>query len=120
MTFSGAAAQAQPTINESPELVARPSRQQLLAVVWFVGLSLAIAVAAVAAGTGPALVPFILAIGPTVIALALAWREGHGALRRLLRSLKIRPADRRWYLVLAIPVLWSLGTVIVAVATGEP
>ena len=41
-------------------------------------------------------------------------------LRTLLHSLTIRPADRRWYLVLLIPVLWSLATVGVAVGLGEP
>jgi membrane protease YdiL (CAAX protease family) len=54
------------------------------------------------------------------IALALAWREGHGAVRRLARSLTIRPADRRWYVVLAVPVIWALATVTVAVGMGEP
>ena len=43
-----------------------------------------------------------------------------GALRRLVHSLTIRPADRRWYLVLLIPVLWSLGDRGVAVGLGEP
>lgn len=75
---------------------------------------------AFAAGTPAPLLPFILAIGPTVIALVIAWREGGNALRTLLRSLTIRPADRRWYLVLLVPVLWALATVAVAVGLGEP
>ncbi len=75
---------------------------------------------AFAAGTPAALLPFVLAFGPAVFALGIAWREGDGALRRLVHSLTIRPADRRWYLVLLIPVLWSLGTVAVAVGLGEP
>ena len=62
----------------------------------------------------------MLAVGPAIIALALAWREGHGALRGLLQSLTIRPIDRRWYLVLAIPVIWSFATIAVAVGLGEP
>jgi membrane protease YdiL (CAAX protease family) len=95
-------------------------REPVLRAAWFAGLSLALAAGTVAAGTPPALTPFVLAIGPMLIALALAWHEGHGALRRLARSLAIRPADRRWYLVLAIPVGWALATVAVAVALGEP
>ena len=91
-----------------------------MSVAWFVGLSLGLAVLAFAVGTPAALLPFVLAFAPAVFALGLAWREGDGALRRLVHSLTIRPADRRWYLVLAIPVLWSLGTVAVAVALGEP
>jgi hypothetical protein len=67
-----------------------------------------------------ALLPFVLALGPAAIAIAVAWREGHGAVRKVLQSLTIRPADRRWCLVLAIPVLWSLTTVLVAVGLGEP
>ena len=66
------------------------------------------------------MLPFILAFGPLVIALVIAWREGGGAVRTLLHSATIRPADRRWYLVLLIPVLWSLATVGVAVGLGEP
>ena len=120
MTASGATAQIQTSTDDVHLSGARTSRQQLLSAAWFVGLSLALAAVAVAAGTPAALLPFVLALGPAVIAIAIAWREGHGALRRLLHSLTIRPADRRWYLVLAIPVLWSLGTVAVAVGLGEP
>ena len=120
MTVSGATTRTQ-SANAYRVVPLEPSsRQQVLSAAWFVGLSLALAVGAVAAGTPSALVPFILAVGPALIALALAWREGHGSLRRLLHSLTIRPADRRWYLVLVIPVLWSLGTVAAAVGLGEP
>lgn len=31
-----------------------------------------------------------------------------------------RPSDLRWYLVIAVPVLWALAVVAVAVAMGEP
>jgi membrane protease YdiL (CAAX protease family) len=120
MTAQGTMAQ-QPRATDDRWIVAeRTSRQQLISVAWFVGLSLALAVGSVAAGVAPALVPFILAVGPMVIAIILAWREGQGALRHLFRSLTIRPSDHRWYLVLAIPVLWSLATVAVTVALGEP
>jgi hypothetical protein len=101
--------------------VAGSRRQQVQAAAWFVGLCLALAaLGAAVSGAAPALVPFILAIGPAFIAVGLAFREGHGALRRLGRSLTLRPADTRWYLVLLIPVGWALAVVGVAVALGEP
>ena len=96
------------------------SRAQVVTVAWFFGLSLALALVAILAHTPPALLPFILALGPTVIALMLAWREGHGALGRLRRSLTLRPADRRWYLVLALPLSWALATVAIAIGLGAP
>ena len=119
MTISGAAAQSQSQPDHRRAGLERITRRQLMSVAWFVGLSLGLAVLAFAVGTPAALLPFVLAFAPAVFALGLAWREGDGALRRLVHSLTIRPADRRWYLVLAIPVLWSLGTVAVAVALGE-
>jgi membrane protease YdiL (CAAX protease family) len=120
MSISGASARSQFPTAERPAHVERSTGRQLVSVAWFVGLSLALAALAVAAGAPVALLPFVLALGPAVIAIAIAWREGHGALRHLLHPLTIRSADRRWYLVLAIPVLWSLGTVAVAVGLGEP
>ena len=120
MTTTGAAARSQPVPDHRPSSAERSTRRQLASVAWFVGLSLGLAVLAFAAGTPAALLPFVLAFAPAVFALGIAWREGDGALRRLVHSLTIRPADRRWYLVLAIPVLWSLGTVAVAVGLGEP
>ena len=120
MTISGATARPPLAADDQGSGIERPARQQLVSVAWLAGLSLALAVLAFAAGTPAPLLPFILAIGPMVIALAIAWREGDGALRTLLHSLTIRPADRRWYLVLLIPILWSLATVGVAVGLGEP
>lgn len=95
-------------------------RDQLISVAWFIALSLSLALVSVVAGASASLLPFILALGPAVIAVGLAWREGHGALGRLGRLLKIRPARRVWYLALGIPVLWALATVGVAVALGAP
>jgi membrane protease YdiL (CAAX protease family) len=89
-------------------------------VAWFIGLSLGLALVAIVAGVSAALLPFVLALGPTVIALALAWREGHGALGRLRHSLTMRPPSRRWYVILAFPIVWSLATVGVAVLLGAP
>jgi membrane protease YdiL (CAAX protease family) len=119
VTISSTSARA-PLGNDERTGIERPARQQLASVAWFAGLSLALAALAFAAGTPAPMLPFVLAFGPTVIALVIAWREGGGALRTLLHSLTIRPADRRWYLVLLIPLLWALGTVAVAVGLGEP
>jgi membrane protease YdiL (CAAX protease family) len=119
MSMSGAA--ARPHHAKEQALGSEPSvRDQVTTVAWFIGLSLALALVAVVAGTPAALLPFILALGPTVIAVTLAWREGHGALGRLRRSLTIRPSRRRWYLVLGIPVVWAFATVGVAVVLGAP
>lgn len=120
MSASGATSQIQTSADDVQPIGERAGRQQLQSFVWFVGLSLGLAALAVIVGAPVALLPFVLAVGPAIIALVIAWREGHGALRTLLHSLTIRPADRRWYLVLAIPVLWSLGTVAAAVGLGEP
>ncbi len=119
MTITSARARPDTTID--PPVPSDATRQEgSIEVAWFVGLSLALGGGAVVVGVPTAFLPFILAIGPLVIALTLAWREGHGALPTLLHSLVIRPSDRRWYLVLAIPLLWSLATVAVAVGLGEP
>jgi CAAX protease family protein len=89
-------------------------------VLLFSALSVALAAAATLGGVTPALVPFVLAFGPTLFAFVLAWREGDGAIRRLLRSATVRPNRRAWYLVLVLPLAWALATVGVALALGEP
>lgn len=96
------------------------SRAQLAGVGIFLALSLSLGAAAYAARTPPALMPFILAVVPAGFALALAAREGRGAVRRLFHSLTIRPRQRRWYLALLIPFVWASATVTIAVALGEP
>ena len=72
-------------------------------------------------GVAPALVPFILAVGPVIIAIVLAWREGEGALRRLFRVAD-RSAPRTGAGISSSrsPSPWSLATVAVTVALGEP
>lgn len=88
-------------------------------VVWFVALCLALAAASAALiPVAPQLVPFLLAMGPAVIALAIAWRAGHGSLRNLIRLLWRRPNRARWYLVLALPIGLALATLAVGVAMG--
>jgi membrane protease YdiL (CAAX protease family) len=105
----------------SQEAATAPSEPtQVITVAWFVGLSLSLALVSSLAGAPAAVLPFILALGPTVIALALAWREGHGALGRLRHSLVLRPPRRHWYLILGLPVVWALATVGVAVLLGAP
>lgn len=86
---------------------------------WFVGLSVLLAGGAVlAAGTlGPGL-QFVLALGPGVVAIVLAWRTR--TLRGLLGSVVKRPPDSRWYLVLLLPVVGSLAVVPVAAFLGLP
>lgn len=89
-------------------------------VLVFAGLSVALAAAATLGGVPPALVPFVLALGPLVFALVLAWREGDGAIRRLLATATTRPNRRAWYALVVLPVAWALAVVGVAIALGEP
>jgi len=89
-------------------------------VLVFAALSVALAVAATYGGVTPALVPFVMAFGPTLFALAFAWREGHGAVRRLLRTAITRPSRRAWYAIVALPFAWALAVVGVAIALGDP
>lgn len=117
----GARGDASGGARPSPLVVHGSTRDKVQGVGWFIGLCLALAgVATVASGAVPALVPFLLALGPAFIAVGLAWREGHGAVRRLRQSLTLRPSDARWYLVLLIPVAWAFAVVGVAVVLGEP
>ena len=91
---------------------------------WFVGLTLAFAALATAAvlisGAEPTLLAFALALPPALIAIGLAWREGNGALGRLLRSVTVRPANPMWWLVLLIPLGAFLAVDVVGVALGQP
>src|SRR4029078_6053095 len=96
----------------------RPARLLISAFAFF-GLRLGLAAGALYLSTPPAMLPFVLAVGPTIIAIALAWREGDGALGRMRRSLTRRPQRRIWYLVLAVPVAWAAATVLVTVLLGS-
>jgi membrane protease YdiL (CAAX protease family) len=89
-------------------------------ILVFAGLSVALAAAATYGGVTPALVPFVLALGPTVFALTFAWREGNGALRRLFKTAATRPSRRAWYGIVALPFAWALAVVGVAIALGDP
>ena len=89
-------------------------------VLAFAGLSVGLAAATVLRGVPSTLVPFVLAFGPTVIAVVFAWREGHGALRRLLATATTRPTRGAWYALVCLPFAWSLAVVGIAVAVGDP
>ena len=88
-------------------------------------MSLALAFAALAtaavllSGAEPTLLAFGLALPPALIAAGLAWREGNGALGRLMESLTVRPANPMWWLVLLIPLACFLAVDAIAVALGE-
>jgi membrane protease YdiL (CAAX protease family) len=90
------------------------------AVAAFATFSLALAAGATFGGVSPALLPFVLAFGPTIFALCLAWREGDGSARRLLRTAITRPNRRLWYAAVALPVAWAGTTIAVAIALGQP
>jgi uncharacterized protein len=102
----------------------RSTHDEVLSAVWFIGLTLAFAflvtVAVVSTGSNPNLLAFPLALGPALIALVLAWREGGGAVRRLLRGLKVLPREPVWYGVLLLPVAAFLVVIVIAVILGQP
>jgi uncharacterized protein len=103
---------------------ARSSREQLASVTWFVGITLAFAliatVLAVTSRSDPNLLAFPLAFAPAIIAVGLAWREGKGAVRGLLRQLTVLPKRPTWYAVLLIPLGAFIAVDVIAVALGEP
>jgi len=109
-----------PEIGTTAPSTGLSANRQVIVAVLFFALSLGLAVVALAVGTAAAMMPFVLAVGPTFIAFALAWAEGGGAVRRLVHSLTIRPARSIWYLILVIPVGWAVATVVIAVALGQP
>lgn len=104
--------------------MASTERAALQNVTWFVGITLAFAlvatVAAVGSGADPNLLAFPLAFAPALIAIGIAWREGDGAVGRLVRQLTVLPANPIWYLTLLLPVAAFLAVAVVAVVLGEP
>jgi membrane protease YdiL (CAAX protease family) len=105
---------------DAPVADAAADRRGIASVTWFVAVCLALATLAFLPAMPPALSPFMLALGPLLVAVVLAWREGNGAVRRLLAMLTKRPRDPRWYLVLLLPIAWALAVVLAAVLLGEP
>jgi uncharacterized protein len=117
MTPTVPVADGNPSLGGDSQLA---QREGLRSVAWFVALNLVLVVVAVAlTGSSPQMVPFLLALGPAVIALSIAAVEGLGSARRLLRLLGKRPHDRRMYVVLGIPVAWALATVAVGALIGQ-
>lgn len=105
---------------EAANAIAPDVPHPLMSVGWFVALSLGLAgFGAVLTASVPSLVPFLLALGPAMIAFAIAWSEGDGALGRLVRLLWRWPEPRTWYLLIALPVAWAMATVVVGVAIGR-
>jgi len=86
-------------------------------VLTFAIAALAAGIAIAAPGAG-GIVPFLLALGPAVVAIGLAWREG--SIGQLRAAMTRRPTDRRWYAALALPIVVSLAVVPVAAALGTP
>ena len=113
-----APADVTPMARRHPTAATRPGGT--IAVVAFATLGVALAAAATFGGVPPALLPFVLAFGPTAFALGLAWHEGDGAVRRLLRTAITRPNRPPWYAVLALPLVWAGATIGVAIAFGQP
>ena len=86
----------------------------------FIGICLALAAIAFLPAMPPDLAPFVLALGPLVVVLGLALLEGNGALTRLGRTLTLIPANRLWFLVVVLPVVWAVTVLIVAIVAGAP
>ena len=108
-----------PAMAQDPAADARDARRGLVAVALFVGICLVLAAIAFLPAMPPDLAPFVLALGPLVIALAIAWWEGNDALGRLRRMLTKIPDNVLWFLAIAVPVAWALTVLIVAIFTGE-
>src|SRR3954470_16911399 len=96
---------------DEPAIDAGGRTARLGHVLTFVVLTVGLAAIATLGGVPTALVPFILALVPMVFALALAWREGPGEGRRPLAPVVTRPNRRGWYVLVALPIVWSLAVV---------
>jgi membrane protease YdiL (CAAX protease family) len=105
---------------DAPAIEPAVATSRLGHVLVFVVLSVGLAAVATLGGVPSALVPFVLALVPTAFALTLAWREGPGEVRRLLAMAVTRPNRRGWYVLVALPIVWSLAVVGAAVALGAP
>ena len=94
-------------------------RRGLVAVALFVGICLVLAAIAFLPAMPTEVAPFVLALGPLVIAVAIALWEGNDALGRLWRMLIKIPDNVLWFLAIAVPIAWALTVLIVAIFTGE-
>jgi uncharacterized protein len=100
-------------------LVSPDSRRGLISVAIFVALCLVLAAIAFLPAMPTDIAPFVLALGPLVIAAGIALVEGRGALGRLGRTLTTLPANVLWYLVIVLPVGWAVTVIIAAIVAGE-
>jgi len=108
-----------PAVTQDP-LASPDPRRGLIFVAAFVVICLLLAGIAFLPAMPTDVAPFVLALGPLVVALGLALIEGNGALTRLGRSLTLIPANRLWFLVIVLPVVWALTVLIVAIVAGAP
>ena len=110
----------QPAVAEDLATVSPDHRRGLVAVAVFVGVCLLLAAIAFLPAMPTELAPFVLALGPLVVAVAIAWWEGNGAIGRLWRMLTKIPDNVLWFLAIAVPVAWALTVLIVAIFAGAP
>ena len=109
-----------PAVAEDLATVSPDPRRGLVSVAVFIGVSLLLAAIAFLPAVPTEIAPFMLALGPLVIAVALAWGEGNDALGRLWRMLTKIPDNVLWFLAIAVPAAWALTVLIVAVVAGAP
>jgi membrane protease YdiL (CAAX protease family) len=96
-----------------------PDRRGLVSVSVFAAASLVLAAVAFLPATPTDLAPFVLALGPIVIVVAVALWEGNDALGRLWRMLTKIPDNVLWFLAVAVPIAWAATVLIVAIVAGE-
>jgi membrane protease YdiL (CAAX protease family) len=108
-----------PAIELDP-LASPDPRRGLIFVAAFVVICLVLAGIAFLPAMPTDVAPFVLALGPLVVALGLALVEGNGAITRLIRTLTVIPDNRLWFLVIVLPVVWALTVLIVAIVAGAP
>ena len=108
------------TAVEQDPLASPDPRRGLIFVGVFIALCLVLAGIAFLPAMPTDVAPFVLALGPLVVALALALVEGDGAITRLIRTLTVIPQNRLWFLVIVLPVVWAVTVLIVAIVAGAP
>ena len=109
-----------PAASQDLATISPDPRRGLVSLAVFVGVSLLLAAIAFLPAMPTDLAPFVLALGPVVIAVAIALWEGNDALSRLLRMLTKIPDNVLWFLAIAVPVAWALTVLIVAIFAGAP
>jgi len=108
-----------PPVDQDP-LASPDPRRGLIFVAVFIAICLALAGIAFLPAMPTDVAPFVLALGPLVVALGLALAEGNGAIKRLFRTLTVIPQNRLWFLVIVLPVVWAVTVLIVAIVAGAP